>query len=148
MLSIWPDGSIYEGNFHDGVKNGKGKFTWAEGEGGGTYEGEFKNNQMCGFGLLIYNDNRKYEGNWKDNKMNGKGKFIWPDGREYVGDYKNDKKEGHGIFTWPDGRQFDGNWKNGKQEGEGKFYNPNNKKWKKGLWKEGKRIKWISCENL
>ena len=75
--------------------------------------------------------------------MNGKGVFEWPDGRKYEGEYKNDKKEGHGVFTWPDGRQYDGNWKNGRQDGEGKFYNPKNKKWKKGIWKEGKRIKWI-----
>ena len=75
--------------------------------------------------------------------MNGKGKFEWPDGRIYDGEYKNDKKEGHGVFTWPDGRQYDGNWKNGRQDGEGKFYNPKNKQWKKGIWKEGKRIKWI-----
>jgi hypothetical protein len=75
--------------------------------------------------------------------MNGEGKFEWPDGRKYEGGYKNDKKEGHGIFSWPDGRKFDGNWKNGRQDGEGKFYNPKNKKWKIGIWKEGKRIKWI-----
>ena len=76
--------------------------------------------------------------------MNGKGKFEWPDGRIYDGEYKNDKKEGHGDFTWPDGRKYDGNWKNGKQDGEGKFYNPKIKQWKKGIWKEGKRIKWIN----
>ena len=70
--------------------------------------------------------------------------FEWPDGRKYIGDYKNDKKEGHGVFSWPDGRKYDGNWKNGKQDGEGKFYNPKNKEWKKGIWKEGKRIKWIN----
>ena len=76
--------------------------------------------------------------------MNGKGVFEWPDGRKYEGEYKNDKKEGHGVFTWPDGRQYDGNWKNGRQDGEGKFYYPKNKQWKKGIWKEGKRIKWIN----
>jgi len=75
-------------------------------------------------------------------KWMGKGKFVWPDGREYIGYYKNDKKEGHGIFTWPDGRKYDGNWKNGRQDGEGQFYNPKIKKWKKGIWKEGRRIKW------
>ena len=78
--------------------------------------------------------------------MNGKGVFEWPDGRKYEGEYKNDKKEGHGVFTWPDGRQYDGNWKNGRQDGEGKFYNPKNKQWKKGIWKEGKRIKWIESD--
>ena len=75
--------------------------------------------------------------------MNGFGKFEWPDGRKYEGNYKNDKKEGYGVFSWPDGRIYKGNWKNGRQEGEGEFYNPKNDTWKKGIWKEGKRIKWI-----
>ena len=57
------------------------------------YEGEFKNNQICGFGSFIFNDNRKYEGNWKNNKMDGKGKFVWPDGREYVDIIKMIKKK-------------------------------------------------------
>ena len=75
--------------------------------------------------------------------MEGEGIFEWPDGRKYIGEYKNDKKEGHGVFTWNDGRIYDGNWKNGKQHGEGKFFNPKKNEWKKGIWEDGKRIKWI-----
>ena len=138
---IWPDGSVYEGQFHNGVKNGTGKFTW--GKGDCFYEGEFLNNQMSGKGTFIFDDKRKYEGSWKNNKMDGFGKFEWPDGRIYEGEYKSDKKEGYGTFSWPDGRIYKGNWKNGRQDGEGKFYDIKNKKWKKGIWKEGKRIKWI-----
>ena len=26
---------------------------------------------------------------------------------------------------------------------EGEFYFPSDRKWKKGIWKEGKRVKWI-----
>lgn len=75
--------------------------------------------------------------------MEGKGVFTWPDMRKYVGDYKQNKKEGVGFFEWADGRKYKGNWKNGKQEGEGEFYNPKFKQWKKGLWEQGKRIKWL-----
>lgn len=78
--------------------------------------------------------------------MNGKGIFYWPDNRKYDGEYKNDKREGYGTFYWEDGRIYKGYWKNGKQSGEGEFYNPKNKEWKKGIWKEGKREKWITDE--
>lgn len=76
--------------------------------------------------------------------MDGKGVFTWPDNRRYEGEYVNDKKEGYGIFRWADGRIFKGNWKNGKQHGEGEFYNPKCGENKKGIWENGKRIKWLS----
>lgn len=33
-------------------------------------------------------------------------------------------------------------WKNGKQHGEGQFFNPKEGSWKKGIWNDGKRVKW------
>ena len=30
-----------------------------------------------------------------------------------------------------------------KKDGEGEFYNSTTKTWKKGLWKEGKRVTWL-----
>ncbi|MCQ2816649.1 MAG: hypothetical protein MJ252_05205 [archaeon] len=75
--------------------------------------------------------------------MDGHGVFTWPDGRKYKGQYVDDKKEGFGSFEWSDGRKYRGMWKNGKQDGEGEFYNASTKTWKKGLWKEGKRVSWI-----
>jgi hypothetical protein len=79
--------------------------------------------------------------------MEGEGKFTWPDGRTYKGEYKRDKKDGYGIFEWDDGRIYKGNWKEGKQNGEGEYYNPKEKIWKKGLWENGKKIKWINNNN-
>jgi hypothetical protein len=75
--------------------------------------------------------------------MDGKGVFIWPDGRKYEGEYKDDKKEGYGEFEWDGGKKYKGYWKNGKQHGEGILYNSKNKTWRKGIWENGKRIKWI-----
>ena len=75
--------------------------------------------------------------------MNGFGRFEWPDGRVYNGNYKDDKKDGEGEYEWPDGRKYKGFWKNGKQHGEGFFYVPKKNIWKKGIWENGKRVKWI-----
>lgn len=41
----WPDGSMYEGEWKLGKKNGKGKFYWTNGQ---VYEGEFKDNECNG----------------------------------------------------------------------------------------------------
>ena len=76
--------------------------------------------------------------------MNGKGIFKWPDGKIFEGYYKNDKKEGYGIFKWADGRIYKGMWKKGKQNGEGFFFNPKYNLWKKGIWDNGEKVKWIT----
>ena len=75
--------------------------------------------------------------------MDGKGVFTWPDGRRYEGEYKDDKKEGYGEFEWDGGKKYKGFWKNGKQHGEGMLYSVKAKAWRKGIWENGKRIKWI-----
>ena len=44
------DGSVYEGQFKDGVFDGKGTLTYANGE---QYTGEFKNGLYDGNGVLL-----------------------------------------------------------------------------------------------
>lgn len=75
--------------------------------------------------------------------MDGTGVFTWPDNRKYTGEYRQDKKEGYGIFEWADKRKYKGYWSNGKQHGEGEFYNPKEEAWKKGIWNDGKRVRWV-----
>ena len=41
-----------------------------------------------------------------------------------------------------DGRKYKGKWKNGKQHGSGEFFHPKENSWKKGIWNEGKRVRW------
>ncbi len=43
-----PDGSYYEGQFINGMKNGKGKYEWQNGE---VYDGQWENNLKHGSGL-------------------------------------------------------------------------------------------------
>ena len=42
---------------------------------------------------------------------------------------------------------YKGMWKEGKQSGKGMFYNPISKKWREGVWKNGKRIQWNDTTN-
>jgi hypothetical protein len=42
---------------------------------------------------------------------------------------------------WKNGNIYKGFWKNGKQNGEGEIFLANENKWKKGIWNDGKLIK-------
>ena len=47
-MEIWPDGAKYEGEYKDGVKEGKGKLEFADGS---WYLGEFSLNEIEGKGV-------------------------------------------------------------------------------------------------
>jgi hypothetical protein len=57
----------YEGYFYKGMKNKKGKYTYANGD---VYEGEFENDQMHGEGVLYSNGNI-VKGFWKEGTYKG-----------------------------------------------------------------------------
>ena len=114
---------VYEGNFHDDMKNGQGSIKYLK--LGRKYEGDFKNNEITGCGYLIYENKQTYNGNLVDGKKEGKGIYIWPDGSEYEGEYKNDIREGEGSLKWANGLIFKGKFHNGRPEGKGKLYSKN-----------------------
>jgi hypothetical protein len=37
-IETWPDGSLFEGNYKEGVKNGTGSYTWPDGS---SYKGNY-----------------------------------------------------------------------------------------------------------
>ena len=55
----------YLGEYKDGKKHGKGRYTWSDG------------------GI--------YVGNWKDGKEHGQGTYTSPVGRKYVGEWREGK---------------------------------------------------------
>ena len=111
---------IYEGNFHNNMKNGKGEIKMIK--SGDNYEGEFVNDKITGYGKYIWDNHHQYIGYFLDGEMNGKGKYKWPDGSEYEGEYVNNKREGKGKFKWNSGAFFEGNFHNGKPDGNGIFF--------------------------
>jgi hypothetical protein len=113
---IGPD-YIYEGNYHNDMKNGKGKITFLN--MGDYYEGDFINDKITGFGKYIWSNKHEYIGDFIEGDMNGKGKYKWPDGNEYEGEYVNNKREGEGKFKWNNGDVFKGLFHDGKPYGKG-----------------------------
>ena len=70
IMTFADDGSIYEGQFKDGQRHGKGK---QKAEGIAEYQGEWVNNNFEGKGVLVYADGGKYEGDFFKNKKEGYG---------------------------------------------------------------------------
>jgi hypothetical protein len=52
-------------------------------EGGAKYVGQFHNGMRNGRGKQVWEDFSLYEGYWRNDKANGRGRLIHPDGDVY-----------------------------------------------------------------
>ena len=102
-------------SFKDGLRSGKGKLTYSDGS---VFEGEFLYGRKNGYGVYS-GENTSYEGYFKDDLKEGHGKHLFVNGDSYEGEYKNDMRNGRGIYTWADGGYYDGEFKDNIQHGEG-----------------------------
>ena len=59
-ITIWNDGSRYEGYWENNKANGKGKLVHSDGD---IYEGEWKNDKSNGYGVYKHTDGATYKGN-------------------------------------------------------------------------------------
>ena len=143
------DRITYEGDFHNDLYDGKGKYTFSNGE---YYIGEWSKGERNGKGKEYYNDNKlrydgdfvngKYEGNGEyyfeneeyyigqflKGKRHGNGKLFYKDKNiKYEGEFKNDNLDGKGKYYYKNGESYDGQWLNGKKHGKGIYYYKNNK---------------------
>ena len=132
---IRANGDVYEGDFIQGKRHGKGKYTTP----GYSYEGEWINNQRHGKGKSIINSNGEtYDGNFVRDKRHGQGKTTYTDGSVYEGYYQNDKKHGKGKYTNVHGSFFEGEWENGGKHGTFKLTESNGDQYEI-IYSHGKR---------
>jgi hypothetical protein len=119
----YPNGDVYEGNFENGKKSGKGslEFTSSHTKERILYVGDFDNNIMNGKGTMTFENKSSYVGDFVDGCWDGQGVFYYANGDEYRGGYKNNKKQGFGIFTWADGSSYEGGFAANKWSGKGKY---------------------------
>uniref|UniRef100_H3GN51 VPS9 domain-containing protein n=1 Tax=Phytophthora ramorum TaxID=164328 RepID=H3GN51_PHYRM len=59
------DKNWYEGEFHEGLRHGRGVFFYAN---GARYEGEWKANVKDGYGLFFYEDGRVFVGQFRQDR--------------------------------------------------------------------------------
>ena len=110
------DGSIYWGQFKEGIKEGVGKMTKDDGS---IFIGHFEKGEKTE-GLLTFESGYVYKGSFRNDLQEGKGLEIQSDGTVYKGDFKVGTKEGTGTLYYTDGTKYSGGLRSGKKEGEGK----------------------------
>lgn len=125
------DGSVFEGSFKDGFREGLGKYTYGAGTTapGDLYEGNYKRGRRDGQGKYIYsptgpNAGDQYIGNWKDGMRHGYGTYFYRTGDKYDGEWVEGKKQGKGIYTYGGentGDVYNGDYYNNFRHGHGEY---------------------------
>jgi hypothetical protein len=127
--ATYPDGEIYEGDFVEGIRKGKGTYRYKDGD---VYTGEWKDNVKHGYGTLTYAKQGEYKGFWENGRRHGEGVFTYKDtGDSYSGWWRFGQKEGAGTYCFKaSGMKMVGDWKEGQMV-KGKWIYPN------GVYYEG-----------
>lgn len=114
---IWVDKN-YEGEWKNNALCGHGKLSWKNGT---KYEGEFLQGRYHGQGIFVDGlTGRKYVGSWVQGQKEGWGNESWPQsGESYEGSYRCGRRNGFGRFTMGDGSHYVGGWMNGERAGCG-----------------------------
>ena len=99
----YSDSLIYEGEYKNGERNGKGKeYHW---NGKLEFEGEYLNGKRNGKGKEYYDNGKlKFDGEYLKGKRHGKGKEYYDNGKlKFDGEFLNDKRNGKGKeFNYDD----------------------------------------------
>lgn len=112
------NGDVYEGEMVNGLRHGKGKYTWANGD---VYEGEYKDGKYHGQGKYTSSKGWVYEGQFTDGQITGKGKITYATGAVYEGELLKGNKNGFGRITYTDGLYYEGEWKDDKKHGKSTY---------------------------
>ena len=64
--AAYPNGDIYEGDFLDGIREGRGKYFYAN--NGDKYDGEWRQNLKHGIGKMTYAKKGEYHGYWENGR--------------------------------------------------------------------------------
>ncbi len=135
----YSNGTVYEGEFQEGVADGRGTFYYTNGSvyqgdvkngsfegrgtlryaGGTVYEGTFQNHQFHGRGCIRFADGAAYEGDFQQGKRQGNGRYVFASGTIYEGEFRNGEPCGCGIYLFSNGDRYEGEVQNGKLHGRG-----------------------------
>jgi len=81
---------VYEGEYENGQRHGRGKMT----ANGDVYIGTWNHDNRHGEGAMTYANGDVYEGEWLNNAKNGQGIMRYADGTVYPGYWNDDKITG------------------------------------------------------
>jgi len=95
-------------SFHIQIEEGKTKKITAAIESGVTYEGDFPEYQIAGYGEMVYPNGDIYSGEYSDGVRCGTGTYTWGIGDCYVGSWSSDTMDGNGTYTYSSGETLQG----------------------------------------
>ncbi|ETW00391.1 hypothetical protein H310_07029 [Aphanomyces invadans] len=139
---------------------------WYRGRGTCTYTGDFANGLFHGQGTLTTCDGRRYEGSWQRGKRHGHGRSdlipLVEQGDEarmhikgssalyriarYDGMHEQDKRQGFGKAYFSNGESIEGTFVNGQADGIATYVYTSGKR-RRGSWKLGQRVAWLSNDD-
>jgi hypothetical protein len=108
----------YQGEFKDGLKHGKGVYSW---EGGDRYEGEFVDDRMSGRGKWRFANGDLYDGEVKAGAISGRGTYTSKSGDTFTGSFLNGKPHGVGVYQFASGDRYEGEMVAGALQGKGRY---------------------------
>lgn len=108
---VYSNGFIYEGNFVNGLREGRGML---KGQDGSWYDGMWVKDKFQGQGTYVWPNGAKYVGAWENGVQNGYGIYFYTNGDKYTGYFKDNLFEGQGKYTWADGTSQDGTYSRGE----------------------------------
>lgn len=129
------NGSVYEGYWMNGTKEGKGTMIWPNKE---KYVGDWVQGKQEGRGEMIYADGSKYRGEWHNNLRHGKGELVSSEKEKYIGDWVHGVREGFGRMKYATREEYTGYWKNDVRHGKGTLIR-RDKRIDEGQWVNGKQ---------
>ena len=109
----YTDGTIYKGTFKDqegGLQFDKGEKTWSNGT---KDKGSFKNWGLYGFGLRIFPDKTQEESYFIDGVAEGKSKIKFSNGSVLEGNKVNGEPDGPATLITNNGKKILQNYKSG-----------------------------------
>ena len=106
------DGSVLEGPYVDGKKQGDWVIRFANGN---VWEGSYRDDKMHGRWVLRFADGKAGEGLYVDGKRHGHWVERSVNGTVWKGSYVNDEKHGRWVIRRADGSTLDRHFVNGKE---------------------------------
>ncbi|NQY73402.1 MAG: hypothetical protein HRT90_01420 [Candidatus Margulisbacteria bacterium] len=113
---IFPNGNVYQGDFKQGKRHGRGKFSFNNGD---VYDGKWRDGKSEGKGTLTYRDGGFYEGEWEAGEKHGEGRRMYKEGGVYEGGWEAGERHGVGRSKKANGNCYVGNYQGDELNGFG-----------------------------
>jgi hypothetical protein len=126
------DGSVYQGEWRQGQRDGRGIMFY---EDGSRYSGDWQNDLPHGKGTKTHSDGCVYQGEIVRGSAHGYGEVLFTNRAVYRGFWKDDVMNGKGTIRYNEVSYYDGHWKDGKKHGDGKFIYTFYE-WYEGAWED------------